>query len=286
MNRPPPPRTENVAAGLLGDTAQRDYSAKLRLFNAFAKPELCAAIDELVPRSGCDVLDVGCGTGEALDWLHRAMGGRGRVVGLDLSGSHLRAARETAPVDAWVLQGDMLRPPFASSSFDLAWAVNALNHLHDPVAGLRALATLLRPGGRMVIGQSSFVPDMYFAWDARLERIVNDAVRRYYRERYGRSEREFSAVRNVVGWLQQAGTREVRVRTRMIERAQPLSDADRDYLLDAIFRGTWGERLRGYMDAGDFAELMRLCDPEDAHFALRRRDFHFLQTLTIVVATR
>jgi hypothetical protein len=40
------------------------------------------------------------------------------------------------------------------------------------------------------------------------------------------------------------------------------------------------------MDAADFAELTRLCDPDDGRYALRRRDFHFLQSLTFVVGTR
>ena len=33
--------------GLLGDTPQRDYVAKLRLFNTFARPELREAIDKV-----------------------------------------------------------------------------------------------------------------------------------------------------------------------------------------------------------------------------------------------
>jgi hypothetical protein len=94
---------------------------------------------------------------------------------------------------------------------------------------VRRLTVLLRRDGRIALGQSSLVPDMYFAWDARLEARVNEAVRTYYRERYGRSEREFTAVRSLVGWLQRAGLRDVSVHTRMIERTHPLSDADGRY---------------------------------------------------------
>lgn len=272
-------------AGMLGDTPQRDYAEKLRLFNAFARPELCEAIDALSLPAGSRVLDAGCGTGEAVAWFHHSTQGRAMVVGMDLATAHAHAARRTAPAGAPILQADMMQPPLADSSFDLVWAVNAINHLRDPVAGVRVLSNLLRPGGRLVLGQSSLLPDMYFAWDARLEKCANEAVRAYYRERYGRSEREFTAVRALVGWLQQAGLRDATVRTRMIERTHPLTGADERYLLECIFRGSWGERLRKYMDAEDFDELARLCTPDDERYALRRRDFHFLQSLTIAVAT-
>jgi SAM-dependent methyltransferase len=273
-------------AGLLGDTRQRDYAEKLKAFNAFAQPELREAIDALSMPAGSRVLDAGCGTGEALGWWHASMHGRGVVVGMDLSAAHVRAARARASGCAPIVQGDMLDPPFAEGAFDLVWAVNAINHSHDPVAGVRMLTKLLRPDGRIVLGQSSLVPDMYFAWDARLEARVNEAVRTYYRERYGRSEREFTAVRSLVGWLQRAGLRDVSVHTRMIERTHPLSDADGRYLLECIFRGTWGERLRKYMEPEDFTALTRSCDPDDECYALRRPDFHFLQSLTFAVGTR
>ena len=275
-----------AATGLLGDTPQRDYTEKLQLFNAFARPELREAIAALAVRAGERVLDAGCGTGEAVGWFHESAGNRTLVVGMDLAAAHVRIARRGAPAQAAILQADMLRPPLADGSFDLVWAVNAVNHLHDPVAGLRVLVKLLRPGGRLVVGQSSLVPDMCFAWDDRLEQRVNDAVRAYYRERYGRSEHEFTAIRALVGWLQAAGLPQVAVRTRMIERIQPLAEADERYLRDAIFRDTWGERLRPYLQPEDFGALARLCDPDDACYALRRPDFHFLQSLTMAVATK
>jgi SAM-dependent methyltransferase len=273
----------STATGLLGDTAARDYVGKLRRFNAFAAPELRQAIASLALRPGMRVLDAGCGSGEALAWLSSEAGPEGMVVGIDLALAHARAARAIAPPVASVVQANLAHLPLACGSVDLVWSVNTLNHLRDPVDALHTLATLLRPGGRIALGQSSLLPDMYFAWDARLERVVNEAVRQYYRDRYQVSERELAAVRALVGRLRRAGLRNVTARTFMIERVAPLDPASADYLLETIFGGTWGERLQPYLDADDYAALVRLCDPRHPDFALRRPDFHFLQSFTLAV---
>jgi SAM-dependent methyltransferase len=272
------------AGGLLGDTPCRDYSSKLRAFNAFAEPELRRAIGALNLAPGMRVLDAGCGTGEALSWLHELVKPTGSVVGVDLSAAHIEAARRRLRPGVTILQADLLDAPLAAQSFDFIWCVNTIHHLCDPLQGVKRLASLLRPGGRIALGQSSLLPDMYFAWDARLERLTNEAVRSYYRERYGLDERELTAVRGIIGLLQRAVLREVTIRTTVIQRTAPLATADRDYLLEAIFRQTWGERLRPYLSSADYDELSALCDPEHSQFALRRPDFHFLQTFTVAVA--
>jgi SAM-dependent methyltransferase len=167
--------------------------------------------------------------------------------------------------------------------FDLVWAVNTVNHLRDPDAGLAQLTRLLKRGGRLALGQSALLPEMYFAWDGHLERRIHEAVGRYYRGRYQLAERELTGVRAIVGLLRRARLREVSVRTRLIERVAPLRQADEAYLLEAIFRGTWGERLRPYLSRDDSEQLARLCDPHDPEYALRRPDFHFLQSFTLAV---
>lgn len=272
-----------ATAGLLGDTAARDYSQKLRLFNSFAARELRQAIASLDLKPGMSVLDAGCGTGEALQWLLEEVGPTGKVVGIDLATAHVAAARAQVSPEVLVLQADLLEAPFPRMSFDLIWCVNTINHLREPVCGVQALATLLRPSGRIALGQSSLVPDMYFAWDSRLERLTNEAVRRYYRDRYGVSELDLTAVRSIVGVLRRARLHRVTARTFMIERVSPVGAADEAYLCEAIFRDTWGERLRSYLTEEDFAALGRLCDSRDPQFALRRPDFHFLQSFSLAV---
>jgi SAM-dependent methyltransferase len=273
-----------ATAGLLGDTSERDYGGKLRHFNSFAAPELRRAIAGLGLRAGMRVLDAGCGTGDALRWLLEEVQPGGEVVGIDLSNAHVAAARALHSGAAiTVLQADLLTAPLEPHSFDLVWCVNVLHHLRDPVTAVRAMTQLLRPGGRIAVGQSSLVPDMYFAWDARLERLTNEAVRGYYRKRYNVDERELASVRAVLGAIRRGGLDDVAVNTVMIERVTPLSAADEDYLLETLFRGTWGERLRPYLSADDYHELERLCNPRNPAFALRRDDFHFLQSFTLCV---
>ena len=272
-----------AAAGLLGDTAARDYSRKLRLFNAFAAPELGRAVASLGLRRGTRVLDAGCGTGEVLQLLRDAVGPDGLVVGIELSAAHAQAAGATASPGAAVLQADLLRACIAPATLDLVWSVNTINHFRDPAAALAELGKLLRPGGRIALGQSALLPEMYFAWDSRLERLSHEAVRRYYQARYGIDERDLRSARNILGWMQRAGLRNIAVRTVIMERVGPLRQADAAYLLEVIFRGTFGERLRPYLPAEEYEALSRLCDPLDPGFALNRADFHFLQTFTLAV---
>jgi SAM-dependent methyltransferase len=268
--------------GLLGDTSSRDYSRKLRLFNAFARREIREAIAGLGLRSGMSVLDAGCGTGEALEWLRQEVMPKGTVVGIDLSIAHVAAARERVTPPAEILLGDILHLPFAPNSFDLIWCVNTINHMRDPTRAANCLAALLRPGGRIAFAQSSLLPDMYFAWDSRLERLTNEAVHQYYRDRYQVAEVDLRSVRGLVGVALRAKLQRVTARTIVIERISPLDSETELYLKEAIFRNTWGERLRSYMAADDYAQLTRLCDPGHAEYALHRPDLHFLQTFTVV----
>jgi SAM-dependent methyltransferase len=270
--------------GLLGDTAARDYARKLSLFNAFAAPELAQAMRSLDVQPGMRVLDAGCGSGQTLHALARMVAPSGQAVGVDLSVAHIAAARVGLPSNALLLQGDLLAVPLQAVSLDRIWCVNTINHLRDPLAALNRLRVWLRPGGRIALGQSGLLPEMFFAWDSRLERLCHEAVRRYYRERYGIAERDLASVRAIAGLLRRAGLREVRVQTHVIERLSPLAPRDRAYLLEAIFRGTWGDgRLRPYLDEEDHAMLNRLCDPQDPEYALDRPDFHFIATLTVAV---
>lgn len=271
--------------GLLGDTPERMYADKLERFNRFAEPEIRNLIERTELQPGSRVLDAGCGAGLTSGWFKQQVGPNGLVIGCDLSTPHLRAARNlnAAIEDSLAfLQCDISRPPFRDESFDLIWCANTINHLGDPVSGVRQLAATLRPGGQIALVQSGFLPDMFFAWDERLEQAVMTAVRQYYRAKYALDERDVTAMRGLLGLAQRGGLVEVTSQTVVVERTAPLSDIDREYLVQTVFNGYWGEKLRPYLTVDDWSTVQRLCDPASPDFCLDRPDFHHLQTLTMV----
>jgi demethylmenaquinone methyltransferase / 2-methoxy-6-polyprenyl-1,4-benzoquinol methylase len=96
-------------------------------------------------RRGDKVLDVCCGTGD-LALADRAAGGQ--VTGVDFSEQMLaRARRKSADVN-WV-RGDATSLPFEDASFEAVTVGFGIRNLADLEAGLRELARVLVPGGRL-----------------------------------------------------------------------------------------------------------------------------------------
>ena len=104
------------------------------------------AVSEVV-WPGDRVLDACCGTG---DLAVAAEHGGGRVVGLDFSPRMLDRARSKSGTIEWV-QGDALALPFADGDFDGATVGFGVRNLEDLEGGLRELARVLRPGGRVAV---------------------------------------------------------------------------------------------------------------------------------------
>jgi demethylmenaquinone methyltransferase/2-methoxy-6-polyprenyl-1,4-benzoquinol methylase len=100
---------------------------------------------ESVVRPGDRVLDACCGTGD-LALADRAAGGD--VLGVDFSGRMLERARRKAPDVEWV-QADATALPFEDETFDAVTVGFGIRNLPDLEAGLRELARVTRPGGRL-----------------------------------------------------------------------------------------------------------------------------------------
>jgi SAM-dependent methyltransferase len=266
----------------LADSPHRSYAGKLERFARFIAPELRSVFAELGLAPRARVLDVGCGVGIATHMIAGLLGSEAQVVGIDLSLPHLHAAR--GPRDVKLVQADAARLCFRDATFDLIWSCNTINHLADPVAALVSLRAALRPAGRVVLAQSGFLPEMFFAWDAPLDEAVRHACHQYYRERYGLALEDTARLRGLVGLLQRARLRVGRVRTVVIERTAPLTDVDRAWFEETVFRGTWGERLRPFLTDGQWQALCHNTDPASSAYCLDRDDFHHLQTLTVCEA--
>jgi SAM-dependent methyltransferase len=110
-----------------------------------------AAAELAPPRGGC-VLDLGTGTGRALQALRDQVGADGLVVGLDVTAEMLGAARQAGREHHGALIGaDGSRLPFAGGRFDAVFAAGILHHLPEPDHGLIELARVTRAGATLAV---------------------------------------------------------------------------------------------------------------------------------------
>lgn len=96
---------------------------------------------------GDRVLDACCGTGDLALAASRA---GATVTGLDFAEGMLERARRKSAAVEWV-RGDVLSLPFPEGAFDAATVGFGIRNVDDLGAGLRELARVLRPGGRLGI---------------------------------------------------------------------------------------------------------------------------------------
>ena len=97
-------------------------------------------------RPDMTVLDVGCGSGRLLAMLPKHLSGV-RLVGVDLAGGMLKAARPFLGPDAVLVQGNCQCLPFADKQFDLVICSHSFHHYPDQLAALREMRRVLKDGG-------------------------------------------------------------------------------------------------------------------------------------------
>jgi 2-polyprenyl-3-methyl-5-hydroxy-6-metoxy-1,4-benzoquinol methylase len=103
---------------------------------------------------GLSVLEAGCGAGRFTEILLAA---GARVLALDLS-SAVEANLETCRgrPGYFVAQADVLKAPVAPGAFDVVLCLGVVQHTPDPERTLAALASYVKPGGRLVIDHYSY----------------------------------------------------------------------------------------------------------------------------------
>jgi SAM-dependent methyltransferase len=109
-------------------------------------PFYTAVLDATGVGAGTKLLDLGCGGGFAM--LLAAH--RGAIVsGLDATAELLDIARERVP-DAELTAGDLEDPlPYEVGRFDVVTAFNSIQYTSDPVAVLKNMSQVAKPGGRI-----------------------------------------------------------------------------------------------------------------------------------------
>jgi SAM-dependent methyltransferase len=120
-------------------------------------PAARAAVEAAAPQPGENVLDLGCGTGNAA-FLAAERGAR--VIGVDPARRLLEVAAEHARergLDVEWRQGDASAIPLDSGTADVVISVFGVIFAPDPAAATAEMARVCAPGGRLVF--TAWVPE-------------------------------------------------------------------------------------------------------------------------------
>jgi ubiquinone/menaquinone biosynthesis C-methylase UbiE len=137
----------------------------------------------LDPEPGERVLEVGPGTGYYTLDLAEWIGPEGVVEIFDIQQQMLdhtvRRARERGLWSVNATRGDAQQLPYDDDSFDAAILITVLGEIPDQDAVLRQLARVLKPGGRLVVGE--LVGDPHYVTLGSLRRRAEGAELRFDR---------------------------------------------------------------------------------------------------------
>ncbi|HEY3530620.1 MAG TPA: class I SAM-dependent methyltransferase [Nocardioides sp.] len=161
----------------------------------------------LLPHLDTDhrLLDVGSGPGTITADLARRVR---EVVAVEIDDRAAALTRDELDrqgvTNADVRVGDVQMLDLAEDSFDVVHAHQVLQHVADPVAALREMARVTRPGGVVGVRDSDYAA---FAWYPRLPAL--DDWLSLYRDAARANGGEPDAGRHLLAWAHAAGLRDV-----------------------------------------------------------------------------
>jgi len=154
----------------------------------------------LIPhlRPGVRLLDVGCGPGTiTADFTQRLA--PGAVLGIDSSADVIAEAQRDHPGVSFAT-GDVYHLDLPEASFDIVHAHQVLQHLADPVAALKEMRRVVRPGGIVAVRDADYGSFTWHPADRRLTRWLA-----LYHEIASANRGEPDAGRYLLSWARQAG---------------------------------------------------------------------------------
>jgi trans-aconitate methyltransferase len=200
--------------------------------------------------AGSRVLEAGCGVGAQTLTLARNSPGA-LITSVDISQASVAEAEAKVLAAGFAnvrfRQADIFALPFAPASFDHVFVCFVLEHLARPAEALRALLSVLAPGGTITViegdhGSAYFHPD-----SAAARQAIGCQV-----ELQRRAGGNAMIGRQLYPLLVEAGCAQVRVSPRMV-----YVDASRPGLVDGFTRKTFTAMIAGVREAAVAEGLAR-----------------------------
>ncbi len=198
---------------------------------------------------GCNVLEAGCGVGAQTVTLAR-QSPQARFAAIDISAASLAQAQQQVQAagltNVSFRQADIFALPFGPASFDHVFVCFVLEHLAQPIAALKLLKALIKPGGTITVIEGDHGSTCFHPASAAADAVIQCQVS-LQRAAGGNA----LVGRQVYPLLVRAGFAAVRVSPRMV-----YVDASRPVLVEGFTRKTFTAMIEGVREAALAAGLI------------------------------
>lgn len=204
---------------------------------------------------GSTVLEAGCGVGAQTVTLAANSPGAA-ITSIDVSATSLAAAaaavRATGATNVTFRCASLFEQPFAPDSFDHVFVCFVLEHLAAPLEALRALQTMLKPGGTLTVIEGDHGSAYYHPRSVRAQRAIQCLV-----DLQARSGGDALIGRGLYPLVASAGYADVRVSPRMV-----YVNASRPDLVEGFTKRTFTAMVAGVREAAIAAGMVTAADFE------------------------
>ena len=201
------------------------------------------------------LLDVGCGPGTiTVDLAARVA--PGEVIGFDVAADVIGRANTLlqepdAPTNCRFVTDDVYAMSFDDDSFDVVHAHQVLQHLTDPIAALREMRRVLKPGGILAVRDADYGGMTWAPANPSLDRWM--AIYQAVAAEQGSTP---DAGRYLLSWVQDAGFADIDTTVDVWTFADPGT------------RGWWGDLWADRVENSSYATHARdLTLADDAELA-------------------
>lgn len=169
MERKPSDTTQVRLNERKWDRRAESFDARTRR-NKFLRDGQSRVVSLLQLKPDTNFLDIGCGTGWALNLAAQSVNNAGTFYGVDLSSRMIGKAKENfeGKENFHFLQADSQSIPLESDFFDAIICTHSFHHYLDPQKVMSEIHRLLKPGGKVYILDPT--TDMWFG--RLIDRII------------------------------------------------------------------------------------------------------------------